>query len=60
MFGNNKKVSQRDDGAKVIETKNKTRVKYPNGDFEVHNKKTGESASWSLTRPDGKRERDGK
>lgn len=55
-----KQVSQRADGAQVTETKSKTRVKYPNGDFEVHDKKRGTSESWSLIRPDGKRERDGK
>lgn len=35
------------------------KVKYPNGDFEIH-KKSGKVYSFSKIRPDGKRERDGK
>lgn len=58
MFGKNKQV--RADGATVTDTKRSTKVKYPNGDLEMTNKRTGRTAEFSRIRPDGKRERDGK
>lgn len=58
MFGNNKQV--RADGAVVTDTKRTTKVKHPNGDLEIANKKTGRTIEFSRIRPDGKRERDGK
>lgn len=58
MFGREK--STRADGAKVTESKNKKVVKYPCGDLEIHDKKRGQTTTFSKTRSDGKRERDGK
>jgi len=60
LFNKNRQVSTRADGARVTETKNKTRVSYPNGDIEVTDKKRGATVSHARIRPDGKRERDGK
>lgn len=60
IFGKDKQVSTRADGAKVTETKAKKVVKYPGGDLEITNKKTGAKESWVRRNADGTRERDGK
>ncbi|BEL07800.1 hypothetical protein Q0Z83_059910 [Actinoplanes sichuanensis] len=59
LFGS-KTTTTRADGVTVAETRSKTKVTYPNGDFETTDKKTGRQESWAKIRPDGKRERDGK
>jgi hypothetical protein len=55
-----KETSVRSDGAKVTETSKTRKVKYPNGDLETLNKRTGRETHHVRTNPDGARERDGR
>ena len=59
MFGK-RQISTRADGARVTQTKKRQVVKYPNGDREETDKRTGHKTSWVLVNDDGTRKRDGR
>lgn len=44
-----RKVTKRDDGTKVVETKRTTKTKYPNGELDIHHKKSGRTEQWRFT-----------
>jgi hypothetical protein len=47
-----RKVTKNPDGTKVVETKNTVKTKYPNGDFDIRDKKRGTTDRWRLTSED--------
>lgn len=59
MFGR-KETRIEADGTKITKKKNKTRIKYPNGDFDVIDHKRGTRSNHALINDDGTRTRDGK
>ena len=47
-----RKVTKLQDGTKVVETKRTTKTKYPNGEMDVHHKKSGRTDQWRFTKGD--------